>query len=154
MRERTIYTSGRDGLSTSSGAAHTRQYKEATPRKGRVDEGLCRRDLPITRAKTSARLVGTPFRYASRCVGFEPFRCPPIRVVGRSRRQIPSSVRFIHHSRSNRTGPDAQERIPTVIAHGSFSVTPGESINGNGCFLRPSSASNRFRDCSTLVFND
>jgi hypothetical protein len=42
--------------------------------KGRVDEGICRHDLAhYARAKTSARLVGTPFRYASRRAGFEPY---------------------------------------------------------------------------------
>jgi hypothetical protein len=42
--------------------------------KGRVDEEICRRDLPPTvGTKTSARLVGTPFGYASPCAGFEPF---------------------------------------------------------------------------------
>jgi len=36
-------------------------------------EGICRHDLAhYGRAKTSARLVGTPFGYASRRAGFEP----------------------------------------------------------------------------------
>ena len=44
---------------------------EATRGKG---EEICRHDLAHygSRAKTSARLVGTPFRYASRGAGFEP----------------------------------------------------------------------------------
>ena len=42
--------------------------------RGGVDEGICRHDLAnYGRAKTSARLVGTPFRYASRRAGFEPY---------------------------------------------------------------------------------
>jgi hypothetical protein len=37
-------------------------------------EGICRHDLAhYGRAKTSARLVGTPFGYASRRAGFEPY---------------------------------------------------------------------------------
>src|SRR6266446_4075887 len=42
--------------------------------KARVDEGIYRHDLAhYGRAKTSARLVGTPFGYASRRAGFEPY---------------------------------------------------------------------------------
>src|SRR5260221_13116471 len=41
--------------------------------RGGVDEGICRHDLAnYGRAKTSARLVGTPFRYASPRAGVEP----------------------------------------------------------------------------------
>jgi hypothetical protein len=56
-------------------AALTRQLNEARRREQRrVDEGICRHDLAhYGRAKTSARLVGTPIRYASRRAGFEPY---------------------------------------------------------------------------------
>jgi hypothetical protein len=37
-----------------------------------IGECICLDDLRLSRAKTSARLVGTPFRYASERAGFEP----------------------------------------------------------------------------------
>jgi hypothetical protein len=40
-------------------------------------QGISRRDLAhYGRTKTSALLVGTPFGYASRCAGFEPYTLP------------------------------------------------------------------------------
>jgi hypothetical protein len=43
-------------------------------RKDEVDEEICWRGLPHHgRAKTSARLVGTPFGYACLRAGSEPF---------------------------------------------------------------------------------
>jgi hypothetical protein len=62
-QEHTTFRVRRRATGSGRGAAHARQLKGSTTGKGRVDEQICRRDLPTT--KTSALLVGTPFGYAS-----------------------------------------------------------------------------------------
>jgi hypothetical protein len=107
----------RPGGARSPAAAHARQLKATRRRR----DGVGRLDLPhYGRAKTSARLVCTPFGYASLRAGFEPF-------VTRRLELFPIVTQRVSRSSDRPHYRHISETRPIGVGRPYLFVTPIES---------------------------